>query len=72
MSEEKYRKLLKIKKDYLLKLNMYMKMSEIFHIYFSLFLYEYFTGERKEDTSLTTIPLLQRFSIYFWTSFSPK
>ena len=39
MSEEKYRKLLKTKKDYLLKLNMYMKMSEnISHLFFPLFI----------------------------------
>ena len=39
MSEEKYRKLLKIKKDYLLKLNMYMKMSEnISHLFFPFFI----------------------------------
>ena len=39
MSEEKYRKLLKIKKDNLLKLNMYMEMSEnISHLFFPFFI----------------------------------
>ena len=37
MSEEKYRKLLKIKKDCLLKLNMYMKMSENITFIFPFF-----------------------------------